>query len=46
MENNFAKNLKYLRETKKISQDKLAEMVGVDRSTIGYWENGKADPSK
>ena len=45
MENNFSKNLKVLRETKKISQQEIADKIGVDRSTIGYWENGKADPT-
>jgi len=45
MENNFTTNLKYIRETKKISQQTIADKVGVDRSTIGYWENGKADPT-
>lgn len=45
MENNFTTNLKYLREIKKISQQTIADKVGVDRSTIGYWENGKADPT-
>ena len=45
MENNFAKNLKIIREEKKISQQELADKIGVDRSTIGYWENEKADPS-
>ena len=45
MENNFSKNLKMLRETKKISQQEIADKIGVDRSTIGYWENGKADPT-
>lgn len=45
MKNNFTTNLKYLRETKKISQQTIADKVGVDRSTIGYWENGKADPT-
>lgn len=45
MENNFAKNLKIIREKRKISQEALSSKIGVDRSTIGYWENGKADPS-
>ena len=45
MENNFAKNLKIIREKKKISQETLGNKIGVDRSTIGYWENGKVDPS-
>ena len=45
MENNFSKNLKIIRETKRISQQEIADKIGVDRSTIGYWENGKADPT-
>lgn len=45
MENNFARNLKLLRESKKISQQELADKIGVDRSTIGYWESKKADPT-
>ncbi len=45
MENNFAKNLKNIRELKKISQLDLAKKVNVDRSTISYWESGKADPT-
>lgn len=45
MTNYFVKNLKYIRNQKKISQQELADKIGVDRSTIGYWENGKADPT-
>ena len=45
MENNFSKNLKFLREYRKLSQQEIANKVGVDRSTIGYWETGKADPT-
>ncbi len=45
MSNYFVKNLKYIRNQKKISQQELADKIGVDRSTIGYWENGKADPT-
>lgn len=45
MENNFSKNLKSIREFKKISQQDIAEKMNIDRSTIGYWENGKADPT-
>lgn len=44
MENYFYKNLKYLRETRKISQQYIADKIGVDRSTIGYWESKKAEP--
>lgn len=45
MDNNFTNNLKYIRKQKKLSQQELADKIGVDRSTIGYWENGKADPT-
>lgn len=45
MKNNFIKNLKYIRDDQKISQQYIADKIGVDRSTIGCWENGKADPS-
>ncbi len=45
MKNNFTKNLKIIREQKNLSQQDIADKIGVDRSTIGYWENGKADPS-
>ncbi len=45
MENNFKTNLKIIREQKNLSQQDVADKIGVDRSTIGYWENGKADPT-
>lgn len=45
MSNLFSKNLKYLRERKHISKSKLGEMVGVNQSTIGRWENGEMTPS-
>lgn len=45
MENNFAKNLKYIRESRKISQQELADKIGIDRATISYWESEKADPT-
>ena len=45
MSNFFSKNLKFLREKKKISKNKLGEMVGVNQTTIGRWENGQITPS-
>jgi len=45
MENNFSKNLKSIREAKKISQQDIADKIGIDRSAISYWESGKADPT-
>lgn len=45
MRNNFAKNLIKLRAEKSISQEQLAEKLGVSRQTITSWENGKIQPS-
>lgn len=45
MKNYFSSNLKYLREQKKISKNKLGEMVGVNQTTIGRWENNEMAPS-
>lgn len=45
MGNFFAENLKYLRESKKISKNKLGELVGVNQSTIGRWEDKEIKPS-
>lgn len=41
----FNQNLKYLREQKKISQKKLAEMANVNQTTILRWEAGEMSPS-
>lgn len=43
--NNFSKNLKFLREQKKLSQNKLAELTGVNQTTIARWENEEISPS-
>lgn len=45
MGNLFSKNLKYLRESKGISRNKLGEMVGVNQTTIGRWETNEITPS-
>ena len=45
MGNYFSKNLKYLREKKDISKNKLGEMVGVNQTTIGRWEANEITPS-
>jgi repressor LexA len=37
-------NLKTLRTDKKISQQKLANDIGVSRSTIAMWETGGSQP--
>lgn len=41
---NFGENLKHLRKMKKLSQEVLAEKVGVSRQSVSKWENGEAYP--
>lgn len=41
----IAKNIKFFRNTKGITQEKLAEKAGVSGSYIGYLERGKKSPS-
>ena len=41
----FAKNLKKLRKSRKLTQEKLAELVGVDFRYISFLENAKSFPS-
>jgi len=40
----FAKNLENLRNQKNISQQKLAEIVGVTQTAISQYEAGKSIP--
>lgn len=40
----FGENLKILRKEKKLSQEQLAEMVGVSRQAISKWESERAYP--
>lgn len=40
----FGDNLKKLRKSKKISQEKLAEKMGVSRQSVSKWETGEAYP--
>ena len=37
-------NLKKLRESKHYSQEQMSQKLGVARSTISMWENGKSQP--
>lgn len=37
-------NLKYLREKKKLAQDKIAKVLGVSRSTYANYENEQSEP--
>lgn len=45
MEFELQNNIKAIRNSKKISQEKLASLVGVSRQTICYIENGQFNPS-
>jgi len=40
----FRKNLEYLRKTKKLSQEDLANKLGVSRQAVSKWESGAAYP--
>jgi transcriptional regulator with XRE-family HTH domain len=40
----FGDNLRNLRKSKKISQEALAEKVGVSRQSVSKWETGEAYP--
>ena len=40
----FADNLKRIRKSKNISQEELAERVGVSRQSVSKWETSEAYP--
>ncbi|WP_165211960.1 helix-turn-helix transcriptional regulator [Streptococcus tangpeifui] len=42
---NIVTNLKELRKAKKVSQQELAQLVGVRRETIVHLENSRYNPS-
>lgn len=44
MKNNFAKNLKEIRESTGQSQKRLAKICGLNETTISYYEKGKRSP--
>ena len=45
MINNFQNILKSLRIDNNLSQQKLAEQIGVTQKAIDFWENGINDPN-
>lgn len=45
MDNSVGKRIEKLRKSNKISQEDLAEKVGVSRTTIYKWESGTAKPN-
>ncbi|MGX7203422.1 hypothetical protein BCR22_13465 [Enterococcus plantarum] len=40
----FSERLKQLRTEKKMTQQTIADLVGVNRATYTNWENGKREP--
>lgn len=38
-------DIKKLRESKEMTQNEFARLIGVDRSAVAKWETGKARPS-
>lgn len=44
MENFFGKNLRYLREQRKIEQQEFADKLGIPRTTLACWELGTRTP--
>ena len=45
MQNNFSKNLAYLRQVKNLSKRDLAQKTGISEMAIGYYERGKRNPT-
>ena len=45
MGNYFSTNLKFIREQKGLSQNKLANMIGVNQTTIARWEDDNRVPA-
>lgn len=41
----LAKNLKFFRLKSDLTQDEVARMLNIDRSTYSYYETGKTIPS-
>lgn len=44
MKNNIAANLRYLRNQSRMSQEQVAEQIGVSRQAVAKWENGDSIP--
>ena len=42
---NLAKNIKYFRKKNRLTQDELADLINVNRTTISKWELDKSQPS-
>ena len=42
----FGEKVRFLRESARLTQEELAEMMGIQRNTIWRWENQRANPNK
>jgi transcriptional regulator with XRE-family HTH domain len=42
---NYAKTIKALRQAMLLSQEEMAEKLGVSFATVNRWENGKHEPT-
>ncbi|WP_139958818.1 XRE family transcriptional regulator [Flavicella sediminum] len=42
--NNIAKNIRHLRKIKSLTQEQLSEELGITRSKVGSYEEGRSDP--
>lgn len=41
----YEKNIRFLRKSAKLSQEELAQILGVKRHTVCDWETGRTEPS-
>lgn len=41
----MGEKIRALREAKGLSQNDLAEALGIDQSAVSKWESGKAEPT-
>ncbi len=41
----FCERLKILRIEKKLSQPKLAQLIGISKGMVSFWENGINEPT-
>lgn len=44
VKNNVAANLRYLRTNNRMTQEEIAERIGVTRQAVAKWENGESLP--
>jgi len=42
---NLSENIIRLRHARKLTQEELADFIGVTKASVSKWENGTSDPS-